>query len=229
MGCIYMHINKITFHKYIGQTIYDWCEVYRRFGKYGEGYSKSDSLMGRAVRKYGWESFYHICLLDNVAEDDLDEWEIFYIDLYDTRYNGYNILPGGKGYENKSEVRKSISESLKEFYSQDWAREYQSEVHKRENLSEETRRKLSLSKSGKNHHYYGKTLSEEHRRHMSEAHKGSVHSEEWNRKISEAHKGKKLSEEHKRRLSESHKGLVHTQEHKDKGSGEDRRKILPAR
>ena len=55
--------------------------------------------------------------------------------------------------------------------------------------------------------------SEEHRKHLSESHKGINHpnygkhrSEETKRKISEAHKGKCLSEEHRKKLSESHKG-----------------------
>ena len=51
-------------------------------------------------------------------------------------------------------------------------------------LSEETKRKISESQKGKRSPMYGKQLSEEHKR-----------------KISESQKGKQLSEEHKRKIS----------------------------
>ena len=80
--------------------------------------------------------------------------------------------------------------------------------------SEETRKKISVSLKGK-------TLSEEHRRKLSEAKKGrpscmlgKKHSEETKRKM----KGKHLSEETRRKLSESHKGNKHSEETKKKMS-----------
>ena len=62
-------------------------------------------------------------------------------------------------------------------------------------------------------HNKGKTLSEEHRRKLSEANKGKKHSDETRRKISEVRKGdrhpffgKKRSDETKRKMSEAKKG-----------------------
>lgn len=78
--------------------------------------------------------------------------------------------------------------------------------HKGKHLSEETKRKVSVS-------HKGKQLSDETKRKLSEAKKGKHFSEEHKRKISEANKGKNnpnygkhLSEETKMRMSESHKG-----------------------
>ena len=51
-------------------------------------------------------------------------------------------------------------------------------------------------------------VSEETRRKMSEAHKGKVLSEEHRRKMSESHKGKELSEETKGKLSERKMGSL---------------------
>lgn len=70
-----------------------------------------------------------------------------------------------------------------------------SELHKKENLSEETLRKMSEAKKGK-------PLSEEHKKKVSEALKGRQFSEETRRKIGEAKKGKPrpdLSEYNRRR------------------------------
>jgi group I intron endonuclease len=56
--------------------------------------------------------------------------------------------------------------------------------------SEETRHKLSKLRMGENSPWFGKHLSEEHRRKISKAEKGRVQSAETRRKISDALKGK---------------------------------------
>jgi hypothetical protein len=73
-------------------------------------------------------------------------------------------------------------------------------------ISEETRRKLSELKKGKNNFHYGKSPSEETKRKISESQKGKTHSEESRRKMSEVKRGKTQSEQHKRKLSEARKG-----------------------
>ena len=81
-------------------------------------------------------------------------------------------------------------------------------------LSEETKQKISESKKGENHHYFGKTLSEEHRRNLSKANKGRS---SWNKGLSSWNKGKTLSEEHRRNLSEAKLGKKqgpHSEEHR---------------
>lgn len=89
--------------------------------------------------------------------------------------------------------------------------------------SKESKQKMSENHadfSGENHPNYGKTLSDETRKKLSEANKGENHpmygrtgekhpmygkhhSDEARRKMSESRKGKKFSEEHKIKLSES--------------------------
>lgn len=58
----------------------------------------------------------------------------------------------------------------------------------------------------------GKTLSEEHKRKMSEANKGRTHSEESKRKMSEAWKGRIVSEETRRKMSEAKRGKTQSEE-----------------
>lgn len=65
---------------------------------------------------------------------------------------------------------------------------------------------------GEKHHQWGKSLSGEHRKKISEAHKGKQFSEESKRKMSEAKKGKKYrlgkhhSEKSKRKIGKAMKG-----------------------
>lgn len=72
-------------------------------------------------------------------------------------------------------------------------------------MSDETKRKLSISTKGKK-------KTEEHRRHISESQigiskgKGKIVSEETKLKISKANKGRKLSLEHRKKLSIANKG-----------------------
>lgn len=72
--------------------------------------------------------------------------------------------------------------------------------------SEETKRKQSELKKGKNNPNYGKIVSEETRKKQSDAKKGKPRSEETIRKVSEANRGKIRSEETKRNQSEKMKG-----------------------
>jgi hypothetical protein len=51
-------------------------------------------------------------------------------------------------------------------------------------ISKESKRKMSISKSGKNNYYWGKHLSAEHRKKISETHKGMTYGEETRKKIS---------------------------------------------
>jgi len=80
-------------------------------------------------------------------------------------------------------------------------------------FTEETRKKMSEAQKGEKSHMYGKHISEEHKRKLSEFNRGKQVSEETRRKLSEAHSGKnhfnygkQFSEETKKRMSEAQKG-----------------------
>lgn len=123
--------------------------------------------------------------------------------------------------------------------------------------SEETRRKMSRSQSGKKNPMYGKSPSEETRQKLSDAHRGKnnsfygkTHSEETRRRLSEIAKKRWAenppirTEEHNRHIGEAlrgnknSKGLKFSEEHKRKisealkgrhVSDETRQKISEAR
>ncbi len=93
------------------------------------------------------------------------------------------------------------------------------------NPSDEVRSKLVASKKGSNNPMFGKTFSEEHRKHHSQALKGRIVSQETREKISEAQKGKpRNSEAMKKHLSKINSGSNHPQFGKHR-SEETKRKI----
>lgn len=79
---------------------------------------------------------------------------------------------------------------------------------------------MSLHKTGKNNHNYGKYLSEETKHKLSESHKGKTLSEETKQKISENHarywEGKTRSKETKQKMSEARNTSGYLNVHKHK-------------
>jgi group I intron endonuclease len=95
------------------------------------------------------------------------------------------------------------------------------------NPSEETRRKMSESRSGENHPLFGKTRSEETRRKMRENHSdvsgenngffGKTHSEETRKKMSESAKNRPpISDETRKKSSEARKGKTRSEETRER-------------
>lgn len=87
-----MYINKINGKKYIGQTT---CSLKKR---HNEHLHRDNSYIDKALRKYGENNFNLIILEDNINDKNtLNEKEIYYIKLYDTKNTGYNLTTGGFG------------------------------------------------------------------------------------------------------------------------------------
>ena len=90
---------------YVGQTINT---IEYRWNKHIEetyGGNKSNSLLHRAIIKYGASSF-GICAIEECADTKLNERERYYIKEYDTYYThdkGYNLTWGGEGVTKYSD------------------------------------------------------------------------------------------------------------------------------
>lgn len=95
MAYIYCIKNTINNKVYIGQTIRT---VNQRFKQHinDARNNRCNSKLHRAITKYGEECFYPI-ILEECDEDIIDEREKYYIQLYDSVKNGYNISYGGEG------------------------------------------------------------------------------------------------------------------------------------
>ena len=85
----------------------------------GYGYSK-DTPIRKAIDRWGWESFRHEVLCENLTREEAEEKERWYISRYDSSdpAKGYNRFLGGLGKgANMSETTKLLSaESKRKLY-----------------------------------------------------------------------------------------------------------------
>jgi len=213
-GSIYKITNIINDKCYIGQTAGD--KKCRWNGTLNDARSHYNRHFYRAVNKYGAENF-KIDIIKKCSEDELDDWETYYISYYnstDRRY-GYNMESGGnKNKHHCEESRRKMSKSHIGKKQSEETKKKQSESHKGKKLSKEHIKNLSESHKGK---LLGYKQSEEHKRNLSESHKNP--SEETRKKMSKAKKGNKnalgckYSEETRKKMSESKKGKKQSEEH----------------
>lgn len=168
-----------------------------RFGPGGALYR--NQIFGRAIKKYGWENIEHIIIAENLSKEDAKQMEIQLISKYNATNPkfGYNRSAGG---------------DIPVIYGK--------------HHTEETRRKISLSHTGKvlsneaklklsqsihnlwlTDDYRTKQacreISESTREKLSMSHKGHVHTDEQKLKISESNKGKHyFTDEQRLQISE---------------------------
>lgn len=202
---VYMHRNKHNGKIYVGITT----ESPVRRWQNGWGYS-SQPLFYNAIIKYGWDSFDHIILAENLSKNDACEMEISLIAQYKSydRNYGYNRDLGGYAPGRVSEETKTVLR----------------EKNLGKKMSEESKKKMSAAKKGK-------PLSEALKKQIGERSKGRPTSEkqkevararmmgnkiwlgrslseETKEKIKQKHLGRQMSDEWRQKLSESHKGLL---------------------
>lgn len=135
-----------------------------------------------------------------------------------------NALKGEKSYmygvEKSPEIRRKISESLKGRIPPKEEIERSRLARIGIKLSDTTRKNISESLKEyyrtHTHHMKGKSLTEEHKRKVSESRKGMKFSEEHCKNIGNSKRGFIHSEETKRRMSESRKGRKFADDHKMK-------------
>lgn len=165
MKCIYLRTNLANGKQYVGQTNdFKQREKEWKCNKKYAGY-----YINNARNKYGVENFKTDILKECQTQEELNQWEQYYIKELNTKVpNGYNLTDGGgglSGYEFTEEHKRNLSEAKKGKI-----------------VSEETKKKLSQILKGR-------IISEETKRKIGEAHKGKHLSEESKKKISESHKG----------------------------------------
>lgn len=136
-----------------------------------------NNVLQKSYNKYGQENFV-IWLLESCDKSLCFEIEQKYLDIYRP------YIDEDRGFN----VRKFANPGL-------------GFIH-----TKETREKQIRSISGKNHHYFGKTFSQDHRDKMSRSRTGKIFTDEHRDNIGKAHKGLKRSKEARKNMSLSHKG-----------------------
>ena len=113
IGRIYLIRNWVNGKGYVGKTVYSL--AHRWSGHKASTKAGVDSLIYRAMRKYGIENF---SIVEAIRCDEslLNDAEKHYIKFYGTHCNeghGYNMTDGGEGalgYEHTSENLLKMSE-----------------------------------------------------------------------------------------------------------------------
>ena len=109
---IYCIKNKLNQRCYIGKTSRT---INKRFSEHiKSSNSNSQTLIHKAIRKYGPCNFELILVEDKLTDKNVDESEIFWIQemLGHVSLGGYNLTIGGTGGPPSEEVRLKISKSL---------------------------------------------------------------------------------------------------------------------
>lgn len=109
-NCVYAHINNINGKVYIGISQ----NTQKRWRHNGNGYFRNKHFSD-AIKKYGWDNFSHMILIENVSREQASIIEKELIKKYranDKRY-GYNITDGGEHFLHSEESKALMSQRRK--------------------------------------------------------------------------------------------------------------------
>ena len=153
MGYIYIVINDINHKVYIGQTS---TTLKQRWREHTHTDINNGTHFHNALLKYGVDKF-HMYLLEECRIDKLNEREIYYISIFNSYKDGYNMTPGGAGvpgYKHTDEDKLKMAQASRQFWS---------------SLSDKDRQLFIQQRAAK---LKGVPKSPEHRLALSEARKG---------------------------------------------------------
>ena len=173
-GIIYKILNKVNNKIYIGQTVRSLNERINEHKSNFKINKSNNQYLLNAFNKYGWENFEFI-IVDNVETiEDLNEKEIYYINLYKSndRNFGYNIAGGGKNSIPNSETLIKMSKShlgtkQSDIWIENKTAKAGSEDAKKYGKIKTEEEKAYLSKNSPKY-WQGKTRDEETKRKISE-------------------------------------------------------------
>lgn len=114
-GIIYIITNSINEKVYIGQTIQSLKDRWQEHCRRPFSRSETNMRIKRAIFKYGKENF-SIKELERCKVEELNEKERYYISLYNSVKNGYNIAKGGKGGNKPLKLSKKQQKECLELY-----------------------------------------------------------------------------------------------------------------
>lgn len=182
--CVYIHTNKYNNKSYIGITNQ---QANERWGSNGHNYLRKTKqgeyqqpAMARALKKYpDWDNDWeHIIFMDNLSEEKAKHMEILLIALYKTNCCKYKRPSYGYNMTDGGEGTTGRC------------------------CSDKTRKKISISNTGKPSHNKGKCLPDEVKKKISKSHQGKTMSIEARKKMSESKQ--QLSQKARENMSNAH-------------------------
>ena len=203
-GFVYLITNTKTTKAYVG------CKQYfigktKKESKW-QTYAGSSKYLKKDIKKIGKEHFKFEVIAEYKNKRSLRYYEMYYQvkwKVLTSTIEGtdepafYNSYVGGKFYRPVESYKDP--EYLKKL----------SDSHKGQEVSEETRKKISKKLSGSNNGMYGKKMTDEAKKKISEAQKKinrNGRSSEVKEKIRQSLLGHKVSDETRKKLSKAHKG-----------------------
>lgn len=103
--CVYIH-SLPNGGSYIGQT----CDISTRWRP--SAYKNCVKFYA-AIQKYGWDSFSHQILFDNLTLEEANILEEEMIKKYNTIETGFNLQSGGENKLHSQETKNKMSETRK--------------------------------------------------------------------------------------------------------------------
>lgn len=167
VGFIYKITNINTGKVYIGQTTQPptkRCKGHFKALRRGVHHSQ---YLQRSFNKHG-ESAFEFEVIDVVSSDKLDEYEIYYIEYYNSFKDGYNMTMGGGGHLGV-EMTESTKQKLRD-----------ANLGKKQSFEAIEKRRQKM---------IGHTTSEDTRKKLSDAHKGKIMTDEHKENLSKSHMG----------------------------------------
>ncbi len=207
---IYVVTNILNNKRYIGltrQTLrsrwYGHCSPY-----------KNNTLLNRAIRKYGTGVFTITALCHCMTHEDACFVErLLIFERHTMKPTGYNLTAGGDGtlsYKRPHHQNVAHSARMKRFYERHpEQRALIGDQHRGKTMSPEAREKIGAAMRLR-----GDCLTDDGRRRLSEARRARPMTEQQRAKISATLTGRKASEATKSKMSASSKGRPKTPEHR---------------
>jgi group I intron endonuclease len=169
---IYQITHKDTGRIYIGQST----NLKKRFSSYRSsgGSGNGNSIIKRAIQKYGWGSFDYKVLVYCEGKEYINDLEIKCIKAYDCLTpNGFNIEIGGGNAPIAEHVKEAVANANRKRVLTDAQRKKLSNVHKARwaGTSEEDKQQY---RDAVRTRYLGKKLSPEHCLNISKSRKEAI-------------------------------------------------------
>ncbi len=200
-GVIYFIWNRVNGKRYVGQTTKP---LEARMAQHMHG----DIVVDKAIQKYGIENFRYGVIKTCATREELNYWEKYFIVALKSKATyGYNMTDGGDGVVGwTDEMRKRVSVALtaKKKSPEHCANLSAAQIERFKDPAEHA--KLSASKSGEKHPFFGKHHTKEHCEHIAAGLRAHKRTPEHCANISKAKTGKSPKDETRDHMSESRSG-----------------------